>query len=342
MFPQKAMFSHHHDVDVTETGRRLGHDLFRYRTCWPSEPLSPSIREGLAQAAARGIRPEAPDRFVRKWLQLRLGAYQRGRAFDEAVTPGLIRSIDVPACPVLRLALTHGEQKDSDWSVDRLNNDGAYASTNLAVMSRRANAAKGSRSFDEVLALSERSVSTDGLLPIEWLRLAALMLGPCFAARPHAAPCLPLAAPIPLFSVRLAMQQVQHVFTTQAGTQAGKNRLVKHFRCASRDERSEARLRLLAEAVHQGLKGLAHAHDVWLDERVMAALQRWREALDDNAWALAGAISGRLANSRALAPSALASWRLATAGYVAERGHAMRVERKVQAMPCASTRHAAA
>ncbi len=63
--------------------------------------------------------------------------------------------------------------------------------------------------------------------------MAVLMLGPCFATRPQDAPALPLAAPIPLCSVRLAMQQVQHVFTLQAGTQAGKNRLIPGQRLRS-------------------------------------------------------------------------------------------------------------
>lgn len=304
------------ETDTTETGRRLGHDLFRYRRSVQPERLSPGIREGLAQAAARRIRPEPTDRFVKKWLQLRLSAHQRGRPFDDAVTPKLIEWIDVAVCPVLRVPLSHGELKDTDWSVDRLNNDGAYAVNNLAVMSRRANEAKGSRTFDHVLALSRSPCPTDGLQPIEWLRLAALMLGPCFAARPHAAPTIPLVAPVPLLSVRLAMQQVQHVFTTQAATQAGKNRLIKHFRLASRDEQSEARLRRLAEALHQGLKGLEHPHDVWLLDGVMDSLQCWRQTLGGPAWALAAAISSRLANSRTIAPSALASWWMGSAGYV--------------------------
>ena len=306
--------------EFTETGRRLGHDLFRYRkgplASSPQRRLSASIREGFDEAAARGLRCEPPDRFVRKWLQLRLGAYRRGRAFDENITPRLLRAMDVAECPVLRIALTHGEQKPSDWSIDRLNNDGAYAANNLAVMSTQANLAKGARSFDEVRALAECGHPTDGLQPIEWLRLAALMLGPCFALRPRLAPVLPLIAPIPAYSVRLAMQQVQHVFTQMARTQAGKNALVKHFKCAAPDERALTRLRALAEAVHTGRKGLAHEGDVWLQAGVMNALQRWRDALDDDAWAVAGEVSRCLAGACRVAPARLQSWRLETRGYV--------------------------
>ena len=78
-----------------------------------------------------------------------------------------------------RIELTHGARRGSDWSVDRLNNDGAYAPNNLAVMSTLANQAKGSRCFEHVYALSQRGQPTDGPAPVEWLRLAALTLGPC-------------------------------------------------------------------------------------------------------------------------------------------------------------------
>ena len=57
-----------------------------------------------------------------------------------------LHRIDVPVCPVSLVTLTHGERADTDWSIDRLNNNGAYAIGNLAVMSRGANTAKGARS----------------------------------------------------------------------------------------------------------------------------------------------------------------------------------------------------
>lgn len=302
-------------IQLTETGRRLGHDLFRYRNPVVPKQLPASVREGFECASATGVRPRAPDRFVRKWLQLRMSAWHRGRAFDESVTPELLKAMDVPICPVMRVALTHGERTGNDWSVDRLNNDGAYAANNLAVISTFANQAKGALPFEEVLARSKLGSASDGLEPIEWLRLAALMLGPCFATRPAAAPVLPLVAPIAAYSVRLTMQQIQHVFTIRAANQSGKNMLIKHFRCASSSERSESRLRMLAESIHTGLKREQHAHDVWLQEGVMPALLRWRETLDDHAWGRAGEVSRCLAGSRIVPSSRLQNWALASRGY---------------------------
>ncbi len=302
-------------AEHVEVGRRLGYDLFQYRRCVSLERLTDPLREGFQQARAAGARTQPADRFERKWLQLRWSAHNRNKAFDEQITPSFIRSIDVEICPVLRIALTHGECAGTDWSVDRLNNDGAYAINNLAVISTQANHAKANRSYEEVFALSSRDTSTVGLQPGEWLRLAALMLGPCFANRPEQAPSIPLAAPIPPYSVRLALQLIQHVFTSLARTQSGKNLLIKHFKRAMADEPAYLRLCAFAEALHGALKGVHEAHDAWLQQPVMAALLRWRDALDREGWARAGAISSSLAGSRIVPPTRLATWRLATRGY---------------------------
>lgn len=304
------------NFEHAEVGRRLGWDLYRFRRA-PSAALGGgAIGEGYAEARSSRVARTTADRYAAKWLQLRCSAWRRGRAVDDGVTAELIARIDVGRCPVTRLQLSHGELQDSDWSVDRLNNDGAYARNNLAVMSVRANRAKGRLSFEEVMFRSQADAATDGLLPVEWLRLAALMLGPCFANRPREAPTIPLAAPVPAYSVRLAMQQVQHVFTLHAGSQAGKNALIKHFRQACATERSRVRLDQLAEAVHAGLKGLEFANDVWLQASTMEALGAWRNALEETSWAVAGEVSRRLAGSVLVSDGRLRGWRLETRGYV--------------------------
>lgn len=317
------------DTDINEVGRALGHDLYLYfyRCRSHDEPdphdrqprpraWPPSVAEGFEQARARGLKRQAPDRFERKWLQLRMGALERGRVVAPDVTPALLREIDVAHCPVTRVALTHGERLDSDWSIDRLNNEGAYARNNLAVMSTRANRAKGALDYEAVHGRAQRHGATDGLSPLEWLRLAALMLGPCFVARPGQAPAIPLAAPMPTRTARPAIQMVQHVLTTLALPAAGKNALIKHFRPACADEASRVRFALLAEAVHQGMKGLVYRHDVWLKPGVMAALLRWRETMTDRAWGVAGEVARRLTGSSLVPGRRLESWRIEARGYM--------------------------
>ena len=120
------------------------------------------------------------DRFIRKWLLLRLNAWKRDRIIDPDITPTFIQSIDAAYCPITREPLTHGTQEDSDWSVDRLNNDGGYSRFNLVVMSVRANQAKGNLSIDGVRTLVEEALQSetgkiDGLHWRHWLRMLVVM-----------------------------------------------------------------------------------------------------------------------------------------------------------------------
>ncbi len=162
----------------SEAGRSLGYDLYVYRSPLDVTRLPATVREGFAFAATRRPSRAMPDRFARKWLQLRCTAYARNRSFDDRVTPHWLRAIDVVACPVTGLTLTHGERSDTDWSVARLDPDAGFASGNLAVMSTRASKARGRRSVTEVLHLAGLDTPTDGLAPVEWQRLAMLMRGP--------------------------------------------------------------------------------------------------------------------------------------------------------------------
>ena len=305
--------------DEVEIGRKIGYDLFKYGRIVETHVSHPSVAEGFLLAQVQAVRQQVPDRYTRKWLQVRINAYAKRRYVDEQVTPQYIKSIDVPLCPVMRVALTHGELLGTDWSIDRLNNDGAYAPSNLAVMGTIANQAKNDRCFEEVYALSQQSSASqlvEGLTPQQWLRLAALMLGPCFATNAGCAPTIPLVVPIPKHTVRQAMQQVQYVFTLKAGRPTGKNLLIKSFSAASGSESCMNRLHFLAEAVHSGLKGVEYPWDVWLIPGVMDLLVQWRSCMNDAAWAMAGEISRQLAGGYRINPQRLNTWNLANRGYL--------------------------
>ena len=149
-------------VDIDEAGRALGHDLHRLsqiprQASWPDAVRAGFDAAAHQSAAAHRGRTHA-DRFTAKWLQLRLNAWRRQRAVAPDVTPELLRELDVTHCPITRERLTHGSLQDTDASVDRLNNDAAYAASNLAVMSVRANRAKGALSFAQVLARAESAI----------------------------------------------------------------------------------------------------------------------------------------------------------------------------------------
>lgn len=123
-----------------------------------------------------GRRTKPHDRYVRKWLQLRLNAARRGRIVEAGVVPQYLKDIDRALCPVTRIELTHGQQIDTDWSIDRLLSNGAYCKGNLAVMSTRANTIKGSLSLTDVHDRVAQRVRDDRFTGVEWMRLYTMML----------------------------------------------------------------------------------------------------------------------------------------------------------------------
>ena len=164
-------------------GFELGWDYAQHRLAPPApyaqEP-SP-LRHGLlAGQAAFGSRTLVPTRAVRKWLQLRLHAWLRGRSIELfQVTPHYLQQLDVSHCPITRVALSTATLASTDASVDRVRNDAGYAAGNLAVMSRKANRAKAAYGFEDALQFVKQIEAgalggIDGLTASQWSRLAVL------------------------------------------------------------------------------------------------------------------------------------------------------------------------
>jgi hypothetical protein len=166
-----------------QIGFELGWD-YAHHGAVPPAPYAqePSpLRHGLlAGQAAFGQRTLAATRHVRKWLQLRLHAWLRGRSVElMQVTPRYLQLIDVDHCPVTRVSLSTATLEGSDASVDRVRNDAGYAAGNLAVMSTKANHAKAAHGFRDALRfvreveLGNRD-GIDGLTAAQWARVAVL------------------------------------------------------------------------------------------------------------------------------------------------------------------------
>ena len=98
---------------------------------------------------------ENRNRFIRKWIQLRAGAYRRGKYFSESVTPNYLKMINMGICPVTIREFTYASGTGDDWSVDRVDNDRGYERQNLVSMSTKANSAKSSLSYEEIADLVE-------------------------------------------------------------------------------------------------------------------------------------------------------------------------------------------
>lgn len=168
----------------SDPGFEIGWDFAHYRLVPPVEHLLPGnpVRNGWeAGQAVFGVRTLRATPQVKKWLQLRLGAWMRGKTFELVqVTPNFLGRIDVAVCPITGIALTHATGTETDASVDRVNNQAGYAAGNLAVMSVRANRAKSAYDWRDAAAFVRqieggKLSEIDGLNAREWARLAALM-----------------------------------------------------------------------------------------------------------------------------------------------------------------------
>ena len=240
--PHTGLTAHEH------AGFELGWDYAHYRV----EPPAPyrqepsALRDGLlAGQAVFGLRTLAATRHVRKWLQLRLHAWLRGRSVKLVqVTPNYLQQIDVSHCPITRVALSSATLEASDASVDRVRNDAGYAAGNLAVMSTKANHAKASHGFRDALRFVQqieapRAPRADGAAAApmqgiaglgaeQWARVAVL----CSFVEPlpHEEACaLPLLVLPPnrlrLFNPAQALQ----AFVSQQLLKPGWSRRVSRF-----------------------------------------------------------------------------------------------------------------
>jgi hypothetical protein len=177
LFTGPTLTAHEH------IGFELGWDYAHYRMLPPApyaqEP-SP-LRNGLlAGQAAFGARTLQPSRAARKWLQLRLHAWLRGRSVElMQVTPNYLQQLEVSHCPITRVVLSSATLDSSDGSIDRVRNDAGYAAGNLAMMSTKANHAKAAYGFHDALRYVQQIEAgelggIDGLSAAQWSRVAVL------------------------------------------------------------------------------------------------------------------------------------------------------------------------
>lgn len=183
------------------SGWDIGRDHARYGLTPPADQMlfGHPVRQGWdagQPAFRRRTRPATPA--VRQWLALRLQAWLRGAAFEDLqVTPNLLRQITVSHCPVTGERLTQHTGHASDGVIEHLNPQAAYAAGNLAMISRRAQAARAGRDAQAALLTAREAEALpaddtlEGLTAAQWLRLAVLI---SFATPlPHAqAAALPL------------------------------------------------------------------------------------------------------------------------------------------------------
>ena len=336
-----------------QIGFELGWDYAHHRLVPPApfgqepSPLSQGLAAGQA---AFGTRTLPASRHVRKWLQLRLHAWLRGRSVElEQVTPNYLRQIDVSHCPITRVPLSAATLESSDASVDRVRNDAGYAGGNLAVMSTRANLAKAACGFRDALAVVERlerdgATAHEGLGRAEWARVAVLTS--FVTPLPHAeAAALPMLV-LPPNRLRLfnPVQALQALISRQLLAPGWALRITR-LEAMLPGKAAKLGLRLffqallprVLEAAGRGADPLAlrwAVEDAWRHELVRRRWSAFAATLrPDQCEAVVQRAARRgLATLRVQAlplPVATEGWNLASRGYVP---HAVLMKRRVQGL----------
>jgi len=261
--------------DLSETGRALGFNNARLGFPipeWADEYILEGYRAGKAQHP-QPPRLQYPE-YERKLQQLRLNAYRRGRVVDEGVTVAFLQYIDQPICPVSYVTLTRATLTDSDWSIDRANNHGAYSPGNLVVLSTRVNTCKGALSLDEVWERASASDEIeDGLSGREWSRLASLMYGPT-ALETGDYFAIPQTAQLPGNLLRVSFQELQDLIALCCKSRDLRRKVVKMMRDAVTPGLA-ARFELLLENANRLAKAQAHTHDIWFNDELFDAVKGW-------------------------------------------------------------------
>lgn len=177
----------HQPQGVDEVAFEIGWDFARHRLTPPVAHLHADnpVRQGWSAArVVFGARTLRPTLAVRQWLELRLAAWQRGRAFENVqVTPHFIAQLQVPHCPVTGSTLATGDavaQSAHPPVPTRLNQQAAYAAGNLAMLGETARAAAEGLDWRQALAQAELAEAAGeptrrGLSAPQWRRLAGLM-----------------------------------------------------------------------------------------------------------------------------------------------------------------------
>lgn len=162
-------------MSFDHVGHNLGWD-FAAHGIKPPGTDDPAILRGFQEGEQRfGRSTIEADLFVRKWLQIRFNAFTRRRVFDDSVTPAFIAKICTNYCSITRVPMTVKTFSGSDWSVDRIINNGGYTPDNLMIISTMANRVKNDKTLEDI----EKFVSDPSLDPrlksFEWLRLYGVM-----------------------------------------------------------------------------------------------------------------------------------------------------------------------
>lgn len=245
----------------------------------------------------------------------RQSAIRRGWVVDESVTPEFIASIDHPICPVTLVEMTHSTKQDTDWSVDRVNNEGAYADGNLVVVSVRANRATGSKTYQAVESILSGQSVDPGLGKEEWARLRCIMLGACNAKSGEEF-TVPLLTRVPNRCTRPSYCQLQHAVLLMAASDADtRNAAIRSLNACHLDKGAKEHLKQAVRRLKTVLNTVGYKYDACMDESFQKLLRSWESALPKDHRPGYKLILKSMVGGEGLSAKTVGNWSLDTCGY---------------------------
>lgn len=230
-----------------------------------------------------------PDKYVRKWLQIRFGALRRGKSFSPQVTPDYLEKITPVSgkCPVTEERFSYSRNAPTDWSVDRANNDRGYLCGNIIIISQQANAAKGDKSLSEIQALASGDVESGSLSPAQWARLAQLV-EPAFGDHDDEVNPIPMllgqpvalgmpVSPLAGFQVALSRALTEGWNPDKREFMTAYVGAMHDFVCRTKSQR-RAFDKLVNEVIRRG-KHIQSYAEVWATPRIQKRLWRFINTL---------------------------------------------------------------
>lgn len=178
------------EAQTPEIAHLIGFDFYRYG--WDMgrnndlQQLNPDqlkpIHDGYKEAEHAKHRKINTNYFQRKLLQIRARAYRKG--VEVSITESDIEQayhFTNEVCPAIQKPLSMGTGEDTDFSVDRVDNEKGYVPGNIFVMSSYANQAKDDISLEELMLYVtnkdkdmydyQRFSKFEAMSPPEWIRL---------------------------------------------------------------------------------------------------------------------------------------------------------------------------
>lgn len=275
-----------------DTQQQLGFDLG-----WDYAAFNRDVPEDAPKSFCDGYRAfgegsrrtvHTPDLYIRKWLQIRYGAMRRNKIFSPDVDAKYLEKI-TPAsmtCPVIGEKFTFAKDRDTDWSVDRANNDRGYVRGNIIIISVRANSAKGDQDLEEIVALSGEERDHDGLTPEEWGRMARLV-EPAFGDHEDGSPVpilvgQPVALGMPVsplagFQVALSRALITGWDEKQREFATAYVAEMHDFVCRTKNQR-RAFDKLVDEVVRRA-KHISSYTEIWATPRIQKRLWKFVNSL---------------------------------------------------------------